>query len=925
MTAESINVAGDATGVDPHRDDRIFVEIAAYREPDCQNTVRELFDMARYPDRISVGICWQFVPEEDDDCFKITFPPEQVRTVEFHAEKSKGVQWARHETDKLWRGEEYRLQIDAHMRFVQDWDTKMFACLDQCPSSKPLLSIYPLGFRRPRDLDRDAIIGMQARRFNDYGILKFIGARRSMDLGNEPPVPNAFAAGGFLFGSTRTITEVPYDPNLYFGEEISMSVRLWTHGWDLFCPNEILIYHDYAGTPAPGERKRAKHWSDNRNWKKMHTGAMARVRHLLGMEVISDPELIKDLDKYPLGTERTLKDYEAFSGVNFRARTFTVNARKGRFGDHARPDGMGIADQVIPGTGNDPDHSKEKKPDPATQKSGRGSIGNKTADLGSSKKTSMSDASHKHVAEMVATAAPCQMLIFGPTVDHDIWMDLNAGGRVVILTDETASDSKDSDLRDDVFRVDYATTVGDWQNLLANYSSGGNPFKNHLPESMRDVAWDIILVKGPAGYSRTSPGRMESIFSAYEIANRHRAVDICVDDTDRVIESIYSSFFFGRDNLVASVDKLRHYRLGAARELDSPSNTLNPDTFDSVSLAKDDTISDTTSEKMASPDLARAALPEIRVAKPDLSVLKSVKGNSSARRWLDSPDLDAALAILPDLKKEGISSFKQKSVNLVFSSGNTVYKFAIGDGQAQMFQRERLLLNQLDGKLGVQTPLPLATGDDPVFVCYTKIDGTAASLVQQSRPDWNADVEGRFLKDAGRVLSILHGVEKSSILGVDERYGADLIEHRIMKRLYRVKKIDPSGVAHAFVKETFERGAEFFGRLTSKVLLHMDFVPSNILIDPKSGSITGLLDFSHSWFGDYHWDFKKIRMTMGEPGLLRLIEEYCANGGRPVDLELVEILERVDLCTSIVWTGKENTRLVEKIVWFMEHWRPIGR
>ena len=119
--------ADDAAVEELHRNDRIYVQIAAYREPDCQHTVQDLFERAKYPDRVTVGICWQFVAGEDDDCFQITFPPEKVRTVEFQARESKGLEWARKETSKLWRGEEYRLQINAHMSFVQDWDTKMFA------------------------------------------------------------------------------------------------------------------------------------------------------------------------------------------------------------------------------------------------------------------------------------------------------------------------------------------------------------------------------------------------------------------------------------------------------------------------------------------------------------------------------------------------------------------------------------------------------------------------------------------------------------------------------------------------------------------------------------------------------------------------------------------------------------------------------
>ena len=70
----------------------------------------------------------------------------------------------------------------------------------------------------------------------------------------KKPMKGAFIAGGFFFTKSDFIKEVPYDPNLYFiGEEISLGVRAYTHGWDVYYPNKVVIYHNYtpAGTPGP--------------------------------------------------------------------------------------------------------------------------------------------------------------------------------------------------------------------------------------------------------------------------------------------------------------------------------------------------------------------------------------------------------------------------------------------------------------------------------------------------------------------------------------------------------------------------------------------------------------------------------------------------------------------------------------------------
>jgi len=101
-----VGIKGDEKVTGP----RIFVNIASYRDPECQWTVKDLFDKAEHPERIFVGICWQCVPIEDDDCFRVETRPKQVRFKKFQAKDSRGVGWARHHSQSLWDGEEFTLQ-----------------------------------------------------------------------------------------------------------------------------------------------------------------------------------------------------------------------------------------------------------------------------------------------------------------------------------------------------------------------------------------------------------------------------------------------------------------------------------------------------------------------------------------------------------------------------------------------------------------------------------------------------------------------------------------------------------------------------------------------------------------------------------------------------------------------------------------------
>jgi hypothetical protein len=61
--------------------------------------------------------------------------------------ESLGPYGARYFGSKLWYGESWFMQIDAHMNFLQDWDVISIQGLQKAPSDKPILSHYPPGHK----------------------------------------------------------------------------------------------------------------------------------------------------------------------------------------------------------------------------------------------------------------------------------------------------------------------------------------------------------------------------------------------------------------------------------------------------------------------------------------------------------------------------------------------------------------------------------------------------------------------------------------------------------------------------------------------------------------------------------------------------------------------------------------------------------
>lgn len=303
---------------------KIFVSVANYRDSETPHTIIDLLTQASYPDRVVFGVLSQVSLPTDEDCLVAEGP--QVRQLIVRAEESRGACWARSRIlSEMRRGEPYVLQIDSHTRAVPGWDEKALTMLKQCPTPRALLSCYPCGYSPPRQLTVPLICWCLPKRFNDHGVIELESLSCSYAERPASPVPTPFLGAGFLFGPAAAFDEVPYDPYLYFqGEEASLSLRLWTHGWNIFAPNDVLVYHDYT------ERKRHRHWDDHTDWGALNDRAGQRMRYLFGVEPNASAEALIGISLYGNGSARSVQQFEYYAGVNF-ARREIRDPRKTQF------------------------------------------------------------------------------------------------------------------------------------------------------------------------------------------------------------------------------------------------------------------------------------------------------------------------------------------------------------------------------------------------------------------------------------------------------------------------------------------------------------------------------------------------------------------------------------------------------------------
>ena len=295
---------------------KIFIQAASYRDPQLIPTIESALENAKHPENLVFGIARQYHPDDKFDDLSKYKKDKRFRILNILYSESNGACWARNQIQQLYKDEEYTLQIDSHMRFAKDWDIemiKMITDLQEKGYPKPLLTGYVSSF----DPDNDPQARVQEPwrmsfdRFIPEGAVFFLPETIPGWQNMTEPVPARFYSAHYCFTLGQFAKEVQHDPEFYFhGEEISISARAYTWGYDLFHAHKVLIWHEYT------RKGRTKQWDDDKKWVDKNNYSHKKNRALFGM----DGEEPMDQGIYGFGTERTLKDYERYSGLLFSRR-----------------------------------------------------------------------------------------------------------------------------------------------------------------------------------------------------------------------------------------------------------------------------------------------------------------------------------------------------------------------------------------------------------------------------------------------------------------------------------------------------------------------------------------------------------------------------------------------------------------------------
>ena len=217
------------------------------------------------------------------------------------------------------------MQLDSHHRFADHWDTDLIEMLTKLQTKgykKPLLTGYIPSFDPENDPQARIMEPwkMNFDRFIPEGAVFFLPASFDTWDSREEPLPARFYSAHFCFTVGEFAKEVQHDPDYYFhGEEISVAVRAYTHGYDLFHPHKVVCWHEYT------RKGRKKQWDDDKEWGKRNEYCHLKNRKLFEMD---GEKRDIDFGKYGFGEVRSLKDYERYSGLCFKKRGITKRVQE---------------------------------------------------------------------------------------------------------------------------------------------------------------------------------------------------------------------------------------------------------------------------------------------------------------------------------------------------------------------------------------------------------------------------------------------------------------------------------------------------------------------------------------------------------------------------------------------------------------------
>lgn len=362
----------ESTNPTDDRSTPIHLMIASFRDRLCPRTLHNAFTRSANPSRIFIRIIDQRLPESDlvDDasCWERYCKDynqnceeyrSQVYTVDVDSRLSKGPTDARSKLSALiawdYQNEpklhpvqltDFCMQTDSHMDFSDHFDVELIAMHHRTRNDYAVLSTYVSDISENNKNLRNPVPNLCMVTFT--GTIRNWGTKECRGLA-KPKLTNAMWGAGLSFHRCHAEIVVPTDPYLddvFDGEEGSRGIRLFTHGYDVYTPDVVLVTHDYhthqsnpiVHTWGGNRRKaaptpRSYDWLDEITNERVNVSSKGtyRVNLMLGIGPKGTGKFDEKeaawirASRFGLGTRRTLAQAINFTGIDLWNREMVEN------------------------------------------------------------------------------------------------------------------------------------------------------------------------------------------------------------------------------------------------------------------------------------------------------------------------------------------------------------------------------------------------------------------------------------------------------------------------------------------------------------------------------------------------------------------------------------------------------------------------
>jgi hypothetical protein len=285
----------------------IFVQISAYHDHELYKTIIDCIAKSSGENNLFFGVhvCYKDV----DDITYIDMP--NIKYIKSKAPEGLGVGQGRYLANELYSGEDYYLQVDAHTRFAQYWDTNLIEdhTLYTEQGCRPVLTAYPSGYhyensRIVYDENPNVVFADFEKK---QGTSKTDFLHQTSMSNNVGNIFTRALSAGHVFASGEIAQIKPNREMFNWGEEFLTAIRFFTHGYDLMLPTKQNLYHLYYGD-RPENQRRLSGKDYPAETDIIFNKSNNEIKRILSDKIVGDQEL---------GSARTIEDFWYYADINF--------------------------------------------------------------------------------------------------------------------------------------------------------------------------------------------------------------------------------------------------------------------------------------------------------------------------------------------------------------------------------------------------------------------------------------------------------------------------------------------------------------------------------------------------------------------------------------------------------------------------------